>query len=505
MQRRKQKSQQGAALFTVLMLSVVMSALVGLMAVTFTGQNTFNRRSWKHDRALLVAEMGIQRAVTGLAHSNDTIRWDDKNLTAAPPSPPPGFWLWNWQIVKNDKGQEIGRYKVEMISSGNQKKIMRLKATALVYDRFENGKAVGGVQRAFGVELKQLTMGDFAIATNHQLGGARINGGARIYGGLLTGGEVHLDASSTGIFSDYVDLNTAQNFQGYAIPATVPDSNVFVYKDPSLPAGSRNGTIDLASQATLGTSDKPLQGIHTAEDRTSVDPGDGTAGTAGDGIIGQGETRAKGPRDHKLPEIQFPDASAGSSYMRAREAEAVSNGNALYVGDLQFGATSFTIGSGPALSYDAGTGNITVSGPVFIRGNVRADRHVTYAGKGGLFVEGSVVSTEGIEPVNPAGYSSQHALALVSSGNMELGRTSSGDSTRYAGFFYSNATLKVEKAKIFGNLFGTSIQLPTSGTRPDIYVNPEVMAATGVELPDFINAEIIKNLWWEMTGSAALK
>lgn len=500
--RGQLKSQQGAALFSVMMLAVVMSGLVGLMAITFTGQNRFNQRSWKHERSLLVAEMGVQRVITGLAHNNDAIRWDDKNLSAAPASPRPGFWLWGWQPVKNDKGVEIGRYKIEVISSGSQKKIMRIKATGLTYDRYENGQPVGGVQRAFGVELKQLSLGDFAIATNHQLGGARINGGARIYGGLLTAGEVHLDASSTGIFNDYVDLQANQNFSGYTLPTEAPDAEVFVYKDPSLPANANNGVVKIASQAVLGTADKPMQGIHTGEDSTSVDPGTGSGDTAGDGIIGHGEEKTKGPKDHKLPDIQFPDASSGSTFMQEREADALANGNAVFDGDIEFGNTSFTIGSGPALSYNASTGTVTVSGPIFVRGNMKTTKKLNYVGKGGMFVDGNVKAPHGIEPADKAGYPQQHAVGVIASRNMELGQPS-GDSTRYAGFFYGNESLKVEKAKIFGNLFGGTIQLPTSGTRPDIYVHPEVMANTGVTLPDFVQVEIVKNLWWEMTGNAA--
>lgn len=497
------RSQRGAALFTVLMIAGLMSALVGLMAISFTGQNNFNRRNWKHDRALMTAEMGIQRAVTGLAHTNDGMSWNYKNLTAAPAAPPASFWLWQWQTIKNEQGVETGRYQIEILPSGSNHKLMRLKATAMVYDRIQNGKAEGVVQRAFGVELRQLTLGDFAIATNHQLGGARINGGARVYGGLLTSGEVHLDASSTGIYNEYVDLQTSQNFAGYGMPEDKPSGEVFVYKDPTLPAGASNGTIRLAAQATLGTAGDPMQGIHTAEDSTVQDPGDGSPGSEGDGILGQGQDRAKGPRDHKLPDIQFPDASSGSTFMDAREIDAAANGNAVYTGDLEFGTTSFSIGSGPALSYDGTTGIITVSGPIFIKGNVKSDRPLRYSGKGGLFVDGDFTAREGVEPVDPAGYGSTHALGVVASDIMELGRHS-GDSSHYAGFFFGNNTLKVEKAKIFGNLFGNTIQLPTAGTRPDIYVHPGVMAATGVELPDFVKAEIVRNLWWELSGSAAL-
>ena len=500
--RLPHRSQEGVALFSALILVLVMGAMVTTMAMSFTGQNKFNQRSWKYEKSLMMAETGIQRVITGLAHGNDALTWEMKNLAGAPTSPPTGFWLWSWQSIKDEKGKEIGRYRIEIMPSTSNKKIMRLKAYGMAFEYKKNGEPLESVQRAIGVELRQVSLGDFAIATNHQLGGARINGGARIYGGILTGGELHLDSSSTGVFNDYIDIQDNQNFAGYTTPSELPDAEIFVYKDPNLPAGANNGTVKLASQAALGTSTQPMKNIHTAEDSTLLDPGNGDSITVGDGIIGQGEGRAKGPRDHKLPDLQFPDASTDSAFMSARELDAQLNGNAIHVGDLSFGSSSFTIGDGPALSYNGATGEITINGPVLIKGNVQMTRAITYTGKGGLFVDGNLSSADGVEPSDPAGFPAQHALGLVASGDMQLG-SNSGNSTKYAGFFFGNHSLNIQKAKIFGNIFGNTVNLPTTGTRPDIYVHPEVMASTGVELPDFNQAEIVKNMWWELNGSAA--
>lgn len=496
------RQQKGTALFSVLILTLVAGAAVSSLVVSFTGQNKANRRSWQYEKSLMMAEAGVQRAITALAYDNDSLSWEMKDLTAVPAEPPEGFWLWAWQPVKDQNGKEVGRYRIEMMPDQPKNRIMRLKVYGMAYERTQNNQPVDGVQRVIGVELKQITLGDFAIATNHQLGGARINGGARIYGGILTGGELHMDASSTGIFNDYTDLQDNQNFTGYNIPSDPPDGEVFVYKDPNLPAGANNGVIKLASQATLGSNDKPMQGIHTAESSSLIDPGNGTSGTQGDGIIGNGEGNAKGPRDHKLPDIQFPDASHDSSFMKQRLAEAKANGDAVHTGDLVFGDTSFTIGSGPALSYDAAAGQITISGPVFVTGNLSALKPLTYSGKGGIFVDGNTHLSEGLEPLDPSQYPAQHAIGMVASGDMQLGRNS-GASSKFAGFFFGNRSLNIQKAKIFGNVFGNTVNLPTTGTRPDIYVHPEVMAETGVTLPDFGRAEVVKNAWWEMSGSAA--
>ena len=478
-----------------------MGAMVGLMAKNMTNQNSFNQRSWKQEKALMNAEYGVERLITALAHENDGITWAMKDVNSAPAIPPAGFWLWDWQSIKDDNGKEVGRYKVEMLPDPNSPKVMRIKATGMAFNQIKNGQPQDTVARSIGVNLKRITLGDFAIASNHQLGGARINGGARVYGGMLTSGNLSMDASSTGIFNDYTDLQDSQNFGNYTPPTESPNGEVFVYKDSSLPTNADNGVITLAAQATLGTSSAPMQGIHTAEDSLSVDPGNGGTGTDGDGILGNGQDNAKGTKDHKLPDIDFPDASAGSSFMEARKTDAGLNGSALYVGDITFGSTSFTIGTGPALSYNASTGVVDISGEVYIEGDVTAPNPLKYTGKGGLFIEGNFTAPKGIEPNSPADFPHNSALAIVSSGDMSLGQNS-GQSSKYAGFFFGSQSLNVQKAKIFGNVFGNVVNLPTTGTRPDIYVHPALMESTGVELPDFINAQIMKDLWWEMNGAA---
>lgn len=497
----RNKNQRGAALFVVLLLGTVIAGLIGTMSLNIMGQNKDNRRSSSYEKAMLHAEIGVQRIITALAHENDAISWEMRKLTSAPSSPPTDFWLWQWQSISDENGNEIGRYRIEIMPLNSNKKIMYLKAIGIAFPRKDNGQPAESVRRSFGVELKQLTLGDFAIATNHQLGGARINGGARIHGGILTSGELHLDASSTGIFNDYVDLDSNQNFDTYNAPSESPDGEVFVYKDPNITVGN-NGMVKLASQASMGTADKPMQKIHIAEDSLVADPGNGNPGTEGDGIIGNGEERAKGLKDHKLPDIQFPDASENSSFMKARKADAQVNGQAIYLGDISFGSTSFTIGQSPALSYDGSTGIISINGAVYIEGDVTVSGPLKYSGKGSLFIQGNFTATQSIEPIAPSLFPDQHAMGIVCSDDMELGQNS-GSSSKYAGFFFGNNSISIKKAKVYGNVFGNTINLPTTGTRPDIYVHPEVMGATNVELPDFNQAEIIKNLWWEMNGTAA--
>ncbi|PIQ24580.1 hypothetical protein COW36_11220 [bacterium (Candidatus Blackallbacteria) CG17_big_fil_post_rev_8_21_14_2_50_48_46] len=501
--QRKIKPQKGSALLPVMILVVVMSALMGAMAMKITGHVKVNQRTVLSEKALMIAEAGIQRALTGLTWQNDNMSWELKDLTQRPANAPESFWLWKWQTVKDSKGLPIGRYWLEILPAESNRRLMRIKAIGQIFADRQGGTSGREVQRTLGVEFRQVSLGDFAIASNHQLGGTRINGGARIHGGIFTAGKLHLDASSTGIYNDYTDLNDNQNFQGYSLPVTPPEAEVFVYKDP-LSADMENGVVKLAAQADLGTSANPMQAIHVQENSNIIDPGTGMTGTAGDGIIGQGQEKAKGKKDHTLPSVSFPDASVNSSFMNARKNEAQNNGNAIYTGDLVLGNSDFSLGSGPALSYNASTHELVLQGTVYIIGNLSIPQSVSYTGKGALFVEGNVQAPEGLEPKDSSNFPNTEALGLVCSGNMELGRNS-GDSSRYAGFFFGNQSITVQKAKIYGNIFGNTVNLPTTGTRPDIYVHPDLMGSIGVALPDFSKAEILRNKWWEMKGRLGLK
>jgi len=72
------------------------------------------------------------------------------------------------------------------------------------------------------------------------------------------------------------------------------------------------------------------------------------------------------------------------------------------------------------------------------------------------------------------------------------------------GLFFHNFLPKIKYFNnIFGNIFGNTVNLPTNGTRPTIIVNPDVMGATGVSLPDFTRFQINKTLWWEFEGRDA--
>lgn len=506
---RKQKQQEGIALFSALILSVIAGAMVTTMVISFTGQNKSSQRSRTYEKSLMVSDMGIQRFLTGLAHDNDGISWSRVNGLTEPPSPlPNGFWLWQWHSVKDVDGKEVGRYRVELLpeNGANANRRIRLKAYGMAFTHLENGVPQNKTERAVGVVLERNSLGDFALASNHELGGARINGGSSIHGGILTGGELHLDSSSTGIYNDYGELENPETggkkrsiFSGYNKPGDSPNAEVFVYKDENS-SSSNNGMIKLAAQADLGSGEKPLKGIHTGESSTTKDPGDGGSDIAGDGIIGNGAGNHNGAKsDHNLPNITFPDASMNSEFMNDRRADA---GSDVYQASQLDFSGDFNLGK---ISYDKSSNTLSISpngSTIYIEGDLNFPGPIKYEGKGGLFVEGNVSAGDGIVPVDPSKYPSDHALGITCTGDMNLGKQS-GSSTEYAGFFFGNNSINIKKANIFGNIFGNTVNLPTNGTRPTIIVNPDVMGATGVSLPDFTRFQINKTLWWEFEGRDA--
>lgn len=506
---RKQTHQEGVALFSALILSVVAGALMTTMVISFTGQNKANQHSQTYEKSLMVADIGIQRFITGLAHEDDGISWSRVNgMTSKPGTPPNGFWLWEWHKVKDAEGKEVGKYRVELmpVTGADANRKLRLKAYGVSYTHFEGNEPKNVTQRAVGLELERNSLGDFAIASNHELGGARINGGSTIHGGILTGGELSLDSSSTGIYNDYGELETPESggkkrsmFSGYDRPTKDPNAEVFVYRDESS-ASANNGMINLASKAGFGSATNPLKGVHTANDSTALDPGDGGMDEAGDGLIGNGAgNHHNAKRDHKLPNLTFPDASMGSDFMADRKVDAGSN--VFNASALDF-SKDFNLG---VLKYDKSKNLLEInpdSSTVYITGDITLPGPIEYKGKGGLFIEGNFTAPDGFVPEDPSKFPSEHALGVTCTGDMSLGQKS-GSSTEYAGFFFGNNSINIQKANVYGNIFGNVVNMPTTGTRPTIIVHPEVMGETGVQLPEFTRFLLKKNLWWEYEGRDA--
>ncbi|MGE3728247.1 MAG: hypothetical protein AB7I41_22015 [Candidatus Sericytochromatia bacterium] len=503
----------------VMQLSVVGALMVGAIAYMVTSQNKFNLRSLRTERALWVAETGAQRFLAGFKDRNDCM--DNPTNTSCT-----GYWLDTWVPVHDETAKTIGEYRVSLMdidgvapaAQGSKKR--RIKVEGKVYDSKVGSTEVNMAKRVIGVQYEKMTLDNFAIASNHQLGGSRINGGLRVYGGVFTAGRLGLDSSSTGVYNDYHDLDDSQNFQGYPIPAIPPTGEVYVYKDNvTNPPPNPNGGIELSSQADLGTNTARFKAIHT--DASVVDPGVGSpvdAATVGDSVVGNGQDTQvyADKRDHDLPDVNFPDASANSTFMQARLADATANGCVRGSSgaplDLVLGTTSISGGTFAAgcsnFSYTVtGSGGsqtrvININGPVFIWGSISASASVTYTGKGAIFATGNSSFTESLTPANPTDYPNNAALGMVCSGNMTLGQ-GSGSGTHYAGSFFGNQSVTITKAKIFGNVFGGTIELPDGATRPDIYVHPEVRDKVGVPMPDFTNVRINKTNWWEMHSDAA--
>ncbi|MBT9545479.1 MAG: hypothetical protein IV090_08825 [Candidatus Sericytochromatia bacterium] len=508
MKRQKPRHEKGAALVMVLQLTVVGALMVGGIAFLVTSQTQHNFRTLRSEKALWVAETGVQRFMAGFRNDNDcvtkTISENNLNNTCT------GYWLNNWIPVHDENNKVIGEYRVSMLP-GNIPAKKIIKSEGKVYASKNGSTEINMVKRVVGAQLERFSLDNFAIASNNQLGGARINGGARIHGGIFTSGRLGLDAASTGIYNDYNDLNDNQNFQGYPAPVVAPRAEVFVYKDNQAnPPPTPNGGVEIAAQADLGTSTNPLKGLHT--DSSVVDPGTGGNPdplTVGDSVVGNGEDTQvyADKRDHELPAVNFPDASASSQYMADRLAEAQTNGcvrNSPLVLDNTTVAAPGGAGCGSKFTYTV-SGNtrlLHIQGPVFIYGNVTMNGLIQYTGQGAIFVIGSVTAVKGLEPLVPSDYPNNAALGIVASDDLSL-TEGNGSSVKYAGSFFGNRNLNIEMCKIFGNIFGGKVNLPTTGTRPDVYVHPEVRSKVGVPMPDFENSTVTKAEWWEMYGRAA--
>ncbi|PKL79145.1 MAG: hypothetical protein CVV27_02255 [Candidatus Melainabacteria bacterium HGW-Melainabacteria-1] len=496
----------------VLQISVMVALAIAGMTIIMTSQHKHNAQNKRFERSLWVAESGIQRVISGLRHNNDGVSW---GMATTVPSPKGFYWFGDWIALNDDQGKKIGEYMVDFINRAeatNQRLRLRVRAKSFV----ENGAEDQYVERVIGVDLTKWTLDNFAIASDNQLGGARINGGSEIHGGIFTSGQLHLDSASTGIYSDYSNLHNTSGgpgvFQGYTPPVVAPKAEVFVFEDPSYTGTECNGCVKV-NNSGLGTNSDPLTAIHTAENDTTIDPGvSGQPYTTGDGVVGNGEEDYVAEKiDHEMPEVEFPDTHKDSEFMQARLAEATANGNSVCGGTslaptgMILDAADVTCGTGLTYTAPSGgnDGRIAINGAVYVYGDLVIKGPVEYTGKGVIFVEGKSTLTGGLGPQVKADYPNDAAIGIVATDDMDISN-GSGPDKNYAGSFYSNKALNLQKSNVFGNLFGReAVNMPTTGTRPTIYVHPLVRAQLGIPMPDFTRSIVTVSNWWEMSGTAA--
>ena len=488
---KKIYTQKGSALVLALMISVLLTIIVSAFVFTMNFQQRANQFQKRFDKSLWLAETGISRFVSGLKNANDFVAWNMAVTVPTPPTgTPTGYWLSQYKDIKDDNNKLLGQYKIDVLKSSTVSMTLRAVGKAMESD--------GTYKiRGIGVVIDKFTLGAFAIASNHQVGGSHINGGTNVHGGIWTSGDFHLDSASCGIYNDYSNL--AKNLgAGYSIPTVLPNAEVFIYKDNfTTPVPNPNGVLEV-NNSTFGTSANPIVGLHTENNSLTDDPGNGTAGTAGDGIIGNGESGTyQSNKDHDMPAVSFPDVSPTSDYVVSMKAKALDNGNSINTGNVTLdGSANVTIGLG--MSYNKTTKVITLNGTSYIIGNLTVSG-ATYIGKGVIIVEGNATVTGGFEPTSPADFPTNSGCAIVATGSNTLG-TNTGSSTVYAGYFWGNTTIAIQKANVYGSVMGNTVNLPTTGTRPEIYIRPDLVASLSVPLPDFGTAYVKRTQWWEISG-----
>ncbi len=152
--------------YLAILLSFLMVTMASTLAIAFS-ENEHSECEWQCEQSLKIAEIGVQRVITGLSSGNDALLWQMKNLKSPPQPRPNGFWLWTWQTVRDASGNPIGQYRIEINSDRNMpSKQMRLKAYGRVFGPRIDAQVQLSAYQLIQVSLSQTSLSDFAVSTH---------------------------------------------------------------------------------------------------------------------------------------------------------------------------------------------------------------------------------------------------------------------------------------------------------------------------------------------------
>ena len=240
----------------------------------------------------------------------------------------------------------------------------------------------------------------------------------------------------------------------------------------------KHGKVNVSGSATVGDPNAAGGAPPRKETMDGCYVSDGYGGNAGASSVhsdnGSSATYDLPDGTVTFPALTDPYTDAGgvqySSYMSYLQA----NGTVV-AGDLNLTPGTAQTISGPkgSLSIDA-SGQMTISGIVYVQGNINFNRGsgstITYSGKGTLVSTGSTyIHTNLLPAVN---FPRTDSLGLIARQNMELA-TGSGDSQlTLAGAFYAQwSVISKKQSEIAGTLVGSYFAMQNV---PHLFQVPEL-------------------------------
>ena len=487
-------TERGAALVVTLIIFLALAMIAAISVQVSETEMNIAGNYLNRSRALLAAEAG-QAQAEAVMNMNAEMTDADSLI----------------YLINGDSALPNAHFKVAMDTT------MPLRKVLSVGHSIQGG--VAAIEVTYRHRLSPFNIWNNAVFAGHGQNSMSIRGNVGIHGSvhILGDGEPYIDANGNGVWDagePYTDANhdgthdapmtadsiglsmsgsasLTNNYDGMsatlasrlpALPTTPYGGEAVQTLDAELRL--KNGRIELDGTGTVGSANvsggapavkETFDGVYVTDGYTGSQ---GESGVYSDNGTGSGYDLQEGKLEMPNMDKPYTDefGTNHTSYMTYLKSKSL-----VITGDLilEEGVTTTLItGGGGSIALDA-AGNLTVTGMVYVEGNIilKGTGTIEYDGKFSLISEGDItvdvdLVTKGIFPTDDAG-------GFIAHGGINLG----GDKSQLevmGAFFAQEEIITSKQTQVAGtlvsNYFGAT-------QVPDIYQVPELVKNMPPGLP----------------------
>ena len=474
---RSLNNNRGSLLLITYFVIVILLGIGASFLLLVTNESRFSERQRLSTVAFHIAEAGIERGLYDLKqdfiNASGTASWSDGDVNGYAIGPDTANF---YTIPYSSTSFNEGSYVVELRNVLGANDDVWIRSTG----------TVGGVNHTIKVYVRMISLSpwEYAIFAGAGASGTMINGIVDIRGSVLilgtglSAGDYAADLGGTAeiVGNNYNGVPAALVDKVPALPTVVYNGETVQTLNAELRV--KKGLVGVSGSASVGEADVP--GNSTKETVTGVYVTDGFGGNQGTaGVFSDnGTSNAYDLGDAVVfPSLSdpYPGYASYQAYLRANALILTNELDAI----TPTSTFSYSNGQG-SISMD-GSGNMTISGIVYVDGNndlnmatSGADKTITYSGQGSILVTGNAQVDVNLI-TNGNNSFPNNVLGIMTPNNIEMDAAG----LDVMGVFYAENTIKVEKqTDIMGTIVSNYFDMGTNV--PAIFQVPD----TASSLPD---------------------
>jgi hypothetical protein len=469
---RKMQNERGSLLVTAYLIIFMLVSFGAAYTIISIHEARFSERQKRAIKAFHIAEAGIERALYDLRvdFTGDLTSpaWNDGTINTFTIGPNTGAF-YNIPYASTVLGD--GSYTAQLMNIAGQGDEVWVRSTATVGDTTQTLLVYA--------RIINISPWNNAIFAGSGAAGAMVNGNVNIRGSVhilgtgLASTDYAVDLGGTAdlIGNNYNGLDASLLAKVPALPTTTFGGESVSTLDASLRV--KRGIVGLSGSATAG--DANVAGNTVKETISGSYVTDGFGGSQGTANVNSdnGWSNSYDLGDSiTFPSLSDPYGAYATyqSYLRANALVLTTELNSITP------TSSFTYSNANGSISMDGSGNLTISGIVYVDGNndfamnkVGSDKTITYSGTGSIVVTGDasinvnlVTSGASSFPNNIIGFMTPNTISMTEAG------------TDVMGLFYAEDRVTVTKqTDVMGTIVSNYFDMGTNV--PSIFQVPETV------------------------------